>query len=338
MPMRSKNHNTTIWVGWLISILFVCWAVIKMDFGEVWGALSVADYTWIIPAAIINLAILILRGVRWREFIIPTKKITRKSAVSALCIGFMANMVLPARLGELVRAYILAKRENIAKSTSLGTVVIERAFDGLSVVVMVALIFLFASPPGESEFWSNLKLAGLSAPFFFIAFFVGMLSFYKQVRIVVWVIDFMLRLLPDKNSTKLTKILGSFRQGFDSLNYGHHLRNVVLWSFVIWGLAGPYNYFFFLAFGQELPFSACFVVLMVQMFGVMIPSGPGFIGVYHAATIAGLMFYGVDAELALSMALVIHVVMFVMQTIPGLLFLWLEQYSFRDIAQAADQQ
>ncbi|VAX16622.1 hypothetical protein MNBD_NITROSPINAE03-1960, partial [hydrothermal vent metagenome] len=100
----------------------------------------------------------------------------------------------------------------------------------------------------------------------------------------------------------------------------------------------PFNYFIFQAFNLDLPISASFLVLLSQILGVMVPSAPGFIGVFHAATIAGLMFYGVDSELALSVALTLHIIMFTMQTIPGLIFLWVEQYSLRDIKHAADDE
>jgi len=102
--MKSKVKSLVIWGGWGISLVFIVWAVMKMDLAKVWASLQMADYRWIVPAAILNLLILYFRGARWRHFIWPVKKITRKSAFSALCIGFMANMVLPARIGEFVRA------------------------------------------------------------------------------------------------------------------------------------------------------------------------------------------------------------------------------------------
>ena len=91
-----------------------------------------------------------------------------------------------------------------------------------------------------------------------------------------------------------------------------------------------------MAFGLDIPFSACFLVLLTQVLGIMIPSAPGFVGVHHAATIAGLAFFGVDGEVALSVALALHIVLFLTLTIPGLVFLWLEQYSFSQVQNAAE--
>jgi len=337
--MKSTGHKLAIWTGWAISLGFIVWAVLKMDLSKVWGALAVADYRWVAPAAVLNLALLAGRGARWRHFIASIKQVSFMSSFSAMCIGFMANMVLPARIGEFVRAYVLAKKESIPKSSALATVVIERAFDGLSVVVMLLLIFTLVEPPDANDvFWNSLKIAGVSASIFFIIFFAGLYLFHKKVRFIEWAVEALTAALPGKYQDKAREIIGSFRKGIESIADWRRIIKIVLWSAYIWGAAAPFNYFIFQAFDLDLPISASFLVLLSQILGVMVPSAPGFVGVYHAATIAGLMFYGVDSELALSVALVTHIVMFVMQTIPGLLFLWMEQYSLGEIKQAVDDQ
>jgi len=335
--MKSVGKNVIIWAGWGVSLFFIAWAVMKMDMGKVWLSMKLADYRWVMAAAVFNFSFLWMRGARWRHFIAPVKEVSRWSSFTALCIGFMANMVFPARIGELARAYVIARRESIPKSSAFGTVVIERAFDGLSIVVMIMLIFAFIEPPeSQLEFWKTLRVAGVSASLFFIAFFAGMYLFHKQFRVMVWLVDNLTGLMPGKSGEKTRDILESLRKGLDSLDHGHRLRRVIVWSAIIWGTAGIYNYMIFVAFGIDLPFSSGYLVNVSQVIGVMIPSAPGFIGVFHAATIAGLMFYGVDSELALSVALVIHIVMFTIMIIPGLVFLWMEQYSFSDIQHSAD--
>ncbi len=335
--MKSTGRNLAIWIGWAISIAFIAWAVLKMDLAKVWGALAMADYRWVIPAAVLNIVLLISRGFRWRHFIAPIKQVSFMSSFSAMCIGFMANMVLPARIGEFVRAYVLAKKESIPKSSALATVVIERGFDGLSVVVMMLLVFTLVEPPDANDvFWTSLKIAGVSASIFFMIFFTGLYLFHRRVRFMEWAVERLVGFLPGEYSVKAQEIIEAFRKGFDSIADWRRILKIVLWCAFIWGAAAPFNYFIFQAFDLDLPISASFLVLLSQILGVMVPSAPGFIGVYHAATIAGLVFYGVDSELALSVALVLHIIMFTMQTIPGLIFLWMEQYSLRDIKHAAD--
>jgi hypothetical protein len=337
--MKSTTHKLALWTGWAISLGFIVWAVMKMDLTKVWGALLIADYRWVVPAAILNIVLLIGRGFRWRHFIAPIKEVSFMSSFSALCIGFMANMVLPARIGEFVRAYVLAKKESIPKSSAFATVVIERAFDGLSVVVMMLLVFALVEPPDANDvFWVTLKIGGVTASIFFIIFFTGLYLFHRQVKFMVWIVDKLIALLPAQYGEKAQEIIESFRQGFAAIDNGHRVIKIVLWCIFVWGAAAPFNYFIFQAFNLDLPLSASFLVLLSQILGVMIPSAPGFIGVYHAATIAGLMFYGVDSELALSVSLVLHIIMFTMQTLPGLIFLWMEQFSLGDIQNATDDE
>jgi len=335
--MKSLGRRITIWAGWGVSLFFIGWAVMKMDLGKVFEALKLADYRLVAVGAVLNATFLLMRGERWRHLIDPIKHVTFWSSFSALCIGFMANMVLPARIGEFVRAYVIARRESISKSSAFGTVVIERSFDGLSIVVMLLLIFTLIDPPeAKTEFWNALRVAGVSASVFFIVFFAGMYLFHKQYRFMVRAIDFSTGLLPAEFGSKVREVIESLRKGLDALDHGHRLAKVIAWSAVIWGTAGFYNWLIFRAFDLDVPFSASYLALASQVIGVMIPSAPGFIGVYHAATIAALMFYGVEGELALSVALVTHIVMFIMSTLPGLAMLWLEQYSFSDIQHAAD--
>lgn len=337
--MKSTGHKLAILTGWAISLGFIVWAVLKMDLAKVWGAIVMADFRWMIPAAILNLVLLTARGARWRHFIAPIKEVSFMSSFSAMCIGFMANMVLPARIGEFVRAYVLAKKESISKSSAFATVVIERAFDGLSIVVMMLLVFMIVEPPDANDiFWVSFKIGGVTASLFFIAFFTGLYLFHRQVKFMEWIIVTLIGFLPDEYGEKAREIIEAFRKGFDSIDQGHRMVKIILWCAFIWGAAAPFNYFIFEAFGLDLPFSASFLVLLSQILGVMVPSAPGFIGVYHAATVAGLMFYGVDSELALSVSLTLHIILFTMQTLPGLIFLWMEQFSFGEIQHAADDE
>ncbi len=337
--MKSQWNKAVIWIGWAISLIFIVWAVMKMDLNKIVQAIAQADYRWIIIAGLTTFLILFFRGARWRHFIEPIKPITVMSSFSAMCIGFMANMILPARLGEITRAYVIARREDISKGSAFGTVVMERAIDGLSIVILMLILFMLIEPPVEGgEFFYTLKAAGITTSIFFVLFFIGLVLFHKKVRAVVWLIDIIASFLPQQYGEKFKDILGSFCDGFDSLSDPPRLMKIALWSVIVWGAGGLFNYFIFQAFDLQLPFIACFVVMLSQVFGVLAPSAPGFIGVYHAATIAGLMFYGVDSDQAFSVAFVTHAVLFTVQTVAGLIFLWMEQYSLHELQEEAETE
>ncbi|MDH5511536.1 MAG: flippase-like domain-containing protein [Nitrospinota bacterium] len=322
--MKSNTKRYTIWAGWVISLLFVALAIWKMDFGKVWESMKMVEFIWIIPAVVLNFLIICVRSIRWRIFIEPVKMISFLSTLSAMAIGFMANMVLPARMGEVVRALVLSEKEKIPIGSAFGTVVIERVFDGLSVVVVMALTLALVTPTtaAATEIFDGIKIAGLSASALFITVFFIIFLFHKQVKPVVWLIDVTTGILPGNWGKKVRDMLESIRLGLDSIDHGGRIARIAAWSLPTWALAAPFNLLIFRSMGLELPWESGFVVLVTQIFGLMVPSGPGFVGAYHAATMAGLMFYGVDKETALSVAVVMHLVVFCAQTAPGFFFLW----------------
>ncbi|MDH5756666.1 MAG: flippase-like domain-containing protein [Nitrospinota bacterium] len=322
--MHKNTKRYTIWAGWAISLLFVGLAIWKMDLGKVWESMKMVNFVWIIPAVAINFSIICVRSARWRVFIEPVKHISFLSTLSAMAIGFMANMVLPARIGEVVRALVLSEKEKVPMGSAFGTVVIERVFDGLSVVVLMAITLALVTPAtaDAAEMFDGIKIAGLSASAVFITVFFIIYLFHKQIRPVVWIIDKTTGILPGAWGHKVREMLESIRKGLDSIDHGGRIIRIALWSVPVWALAAPFNLLIFQSMGLELPWSSGFVVLVTQVFGLMVPSGPGFVGAYHAATMAGLMFYGVDKETALSVAVVMHLVVFVAQTTPGFYFLW----------------
>ena len=331
------KEKATFWLGLAITLFFVAWALLKYDFRAVMAALGEANYYWILPAAVIEVLLIYIRAVRWHYFLESIKPVSHYNSFMATSVGFLANMVIPARIGEFVRAWVLGRKEGISKSAAMGTVVIERAIDGLSVVVVILLVFLLVDVPGDKlKYWNTLRAAGYTVVAFYLVVFFTLFLFHKRVRWVERLIDFALAILPERLGEKTRRILESFRSGFDVLESGRHIIAITIWSVVFWAIAGGLNVAFFHAFGlYDLPFIATYLILMAQVIGVMAPS-PGFVGPYHAATMAGLAFYGVGQELALSVAIVMHATMFLTNIAPGIVFLWLEKMSFSEIKHSAD--
>jgi uncharacterized protein (TIRG00374 family) len=240
-------------------------------------------------------------------------------------IGFMANNVLPARIGEFVRAYAIGRKENLSKSLSFATIVVERILDGFTLLTFLLVIVIFFPLPG----W--LKKAGISAFVFYlliIAFFV-LLKKYKENMLKFF--RCLLSPFSKRLSHKTDELLISFIAGFDVLKGKKQIALILFYSFSIWTIYAVLTLLVFVSFNFNLPIYAPFLLIVILTFGVMIPSSPGFIGTYQFFCVTGLAFWGIKESDALGFSLVYHASQYVPVTLLGLFYLWKDNISLKEI-------
>src|SRR5512143_988741 len=146
------------WVGVLISIVFIWLALRGLRLDEFWNAVKKANYIWLIPGIGVYFVAVWVRAWRWHYLLGPVKKIPTKTMFPITTIGYMGYDMYPARAGEVLRAVILKRKENVPVSASLATIIVERIFDG---VVMLAFVFInlpeLAKLTGSSGFVGNIQ-------------------------------------------------------------------------------------------------------------------------------------------------------------------------------------
>jgi len=320
MKMKIK-----LFVGIAISLIFLYLALRNVSYRNLVISLQKADYLYLIPAILLALLTMWLRAIRWRYLLEPIKRIKNHSLFSAVMIGFMANNVLPARIGEFVRAYAIGKKENLSKSLSFATIVVERILDGFTLLAFLLVILIFFPLPG----W--LKKAGISAFIFYlliIAFFV-LLKRYKENMLKFSA--YLLSPFSKRLSQKTTEFLISFVAGFDVLKGKKQIALILFYSFSIWIIYAVLTLLVFISFNFNLPVYAPFLLVVILTFGVMIPSSPGFIGTYQFFCVTGLAFWGIKESDALGFSLVYHASQYVPITSLGLFYLWKDNISFKEI-------
>jgi uncharacterized protein (TIRG00374 family) len=250
-------------------------------------------------------------------------------------IGFMANNVLPFRLGEFVRAYSLSSKEQVSKSASLATIFVERlVFDLLALLAIFGMV-LVISP---LTVFRELKIGALVT---IITALIGLaLTLYLSSRGQrdSHILKGLLKLLPRRIRPVLENTVAKFATGLEFMRDGRRVFWVSYHTFLIWIIMGLSNYFVLLAFDLRLPVSASFVILVVVSILITVPSSPGFVGVYHYGTVVSLALYGVAHENALSCALVMHATQFLVITLVGLVYLRREHLSLKQIEQEADRR
>ena len=252
--------------------------------------------------------------------------------ISATLIGSLADMILPARLGDIIRAGLIGKRENVSALASLATIVVERIYDILTIVfIMMVVTTLFRGVLDHELISQRLRLTGTIVSVGCFAL-LAMLFFIKnKCDRIIGIIDRYLRILPEKLRARLSMTLTSFASGLQTIQLNRQLPTIAVESILLWSAFAMSNYYVLKAMDHQLSLAAAYYILIFQVFGVTLPSSPGFIGTYHAAVVAGLSTLGISVEQALGTAIVMHAVFFFPFVLCGTACLWLENISIREI-------
>ena len=258
-------------------------------------------------------------------------------AVSGYDYRVQANNLLPARLGEFVRAFVLAQREGLQTPTVFASLVIDRLFDGFTVMlILLVTLFTLRLPQGMSDAETVLRTGGI-VTFGLYAGVVAFLFLLKRqtMRTLAWT-GVMLKPFPQKLSDRIIPLLGSFISGIRMSSKGGHIAAVLVSSLAVWLFCiVPVN-LVLQGFGVHLPFSASMFILVLLVFAVMVPASPGFIGTYHYACFKGLSAFGIAESTAVSIALVIHGTAFFPVIIAGFYHLWRNKISLNTVRKAGD--
>lgn len=322
-----------LFLGIIISAVFLFFAFRSVDPHEISFALKTARYTYVIPAVSLGLLSLCFRALRWKYLMDPIKKTGFRNLFSATSIGFMANNVLPARMGEFIRAYVIGQKEGVSKSSAFATVVVARIFDGLTVLLLFVAILLRYSYtyPG----WLR-KIVYLAFLLYFAAIgFVILLRLSSDTAFRI--ADFFLKPFPQKLSDAVNRLLRSFIDGLEVI---HSARNIIIaafFSLLVWIPNALMIYILAHSLSIALPISGAVLLLVIIALGITIPSAPAFIGTIQYVSVAGLALFGVSKASALSFSILFHLVSFLPVTIVGFLFLFADGYSLMELQRSADR-
>ncbi len=308
-------RNWRLWLGLLISLVFIALAIRGQDLGLVRQALSEADYRYLPLALVLYFAGVLLRTLRWRYLLAPVRRVRARNLFSVVVIGYMANNILPWRIGEFVRSYVLREREGIPTSASLATIAVERIFDGLTMLTFLLLASLVIPLDAEIR-----RLAIVAAAVFALAT-LALIAIVASDQLRVRLLALITRPLPAALATRLTALVESFVGGLHILRSFKDLLLVASCSIFAWGLES--SMYFVIAQGFNLPLgiAGTLMTTAVANLATLIPSTPGYIGVFESGVVLvvnGLL--GVEREVALSFAIVVHAALYFPITLWGLYY------------------
>lgn len=321
-------RSLLLWLGLAVTVLFTYLAVRNVDFGEVSSALRASNYWWVFPSlAVLALAILI-RAVRWRVLFLPERRPALSSVTSALLVGYLFNNLLPARAGEAARVVALHQRGGTSRAETVGTVVVERAYDVLSLLVLlfVALPWL----PGVSWLGEVTVFAAVFGTAAATGVIVLVLFGDRAVRFLMRPLGRM----PFLSGERVEHAAGNLTQGLAAVRKPSLALAAFCWTTLSWLVMAVSFWLLMLAFDLGLsPFAGLLVVIAIGL-SMILPSAPAAIGVFEAATVLAVTAYGIDRSVALSYALVLHALNFVPYLVVGVLVLHLHLVRVRRGAAA----
>jgi uncharacterized protein (TIRG00374 family) len=320
------------WIGLIISAFFLYLVLSRMRLDEVWYALQTAEYWWIVPGVIVYFFAVWARTWRWHYMLRPIKAVPLTHLFPIVAIGYMGNNIYPARAGELIRAYVLRKKEDVSISASLATIVVERIFDGV-----IMLLFVFVALPLTPMVEQLRQVVIVFSLLFFGAlgvFFVIAASPQRSERVYQWLID---RFVPLPLRPRVKGLADRFMTGLHSLRSGRDVLMIFVTSLVVW-LAETVKYWFVMhGFDFSVPFYVLMLMNGVVNLATTIPSAPGYVGTFDAPGIAVLVSYGVSPSIATAYTLVLHAALWFPITALGAYYFWRESLTWAEFAVATDR-
>lgn len=323
--LRSKQF----WLGLAISLVFVALLLRTAHPNAIIEALRGAHYIWLIPAILVYLASLWVRSLRYRYLVKDLTEISATRLYPILCVAFMANNLLPARAGELVRAYVMGEKYGISKMSALGSVLVERLFDGLTLLVFMLVTVLVLG--------ANNTLRGLAAVSI-VVFVVALVVFGAILR---WperselLLHRLVALLPGRLHPVARGLVSSLLSGMVALRDPGALGVVLVSSPLAWFMEACTFWLVGRGFSLDLNIGWYMMAMAAGNLALTAPSSQGGIGPFEYFAQQVLVFAGIPNGKAAAYALVAHAVVIVPVTVLGLIFLSVINVSLTGVKRGA---
>jgi glycosyltransferase 2 family protein len=279
-----------------------------------------------VPALAIYFFGVWLRSARWHYLLRPLRSLTPNALFPVVVIGYMANDVLPARLGEFVRAYVLGEREGMPKSAILATIAVERTFDGLAMLLFIVVVTTFFVPL-DAQLQSIFQIAALV----FLGALVAFFAVASSSKLALRLIDGLARILPARFRPGFIGLASRFLAGLGVFQSWRLVLATFVLSVAAWLAEAGMYLLVAIGFGLTLPATAYVLTTAFANLAGMVPSAPGYVGPFEFGALASLSLFGMSADRALSYILVLHAALLVPVTLLGFVYLWRYGLSLRSL-------
>ena len=337
------------WIGLAIAVLLLGLFVVTVDLGRMLDELAKANYLFLLPGIGLYLVSVLFRTLRWQVLLRHMRPIGVGRLYPVVVVGYMANNLLPMRLGELVRSYYVGEREGVSKTSALATILVERVLDALTLLFFISAIALFVPVAGLAEAFGDRF--GVPWPLLVVAFSVPFVAAFGTLLLFAFfpagtraAAVSLFSPLPNRFERPLLNLIDLFLNGLMPLRSPRTLAHLFLLSVPIWLFESALFLLVGYAFGLDRVYDslgdmavALVLVTAVANIGSSIPGPPGGIGLFELVareTLLLLPLATVDDDVAASFAIVVHAALLLPMIVLGQVFLWAENVSLRSLSRA----
>jgi uncharacterized protein (TIRG00374 family) len=319
-----------VWFGLIITVAFLAIFLARTDFGDIREAFAGANYALALAAIPIYFVGYWFRAWRWSLLLGPVKQVPVRRLYPIVLIGLMSNNIAPARIGELVRSYLVGEREGISKSTAFGTIAIDRAFDGLTLVAMLGVVTALTGAD------VGVRGLGVGAALIFFAGTAALVAMAMSPSLVRGWLSIFFRMLPSKLGEKAENVIDAFLGGLVVIRSPGILLLAFAASLASWLIEAGMYYVVGEAFHLDAGFDAYLIATAAANLALSVFASPGGVGPFEVTTREVLVFFGVGGAAASAYALALHAILLAPVIAAGLVLVWLSGVSMRQLMGIPD--
>ena len=342
-------NNWRFWVALAVSALFMLLLLYQVDLGDVRIALLEANYLYVAPAIALYFVAVYFRSLRWKYLLSPMRTFPVSRLYPVIVIGYMSNNLLPARLGELVRSYYLAQRENFNTSAALATIAVERVYDGITLLAFAAVsapvLFLLGQLDGGGGLSRTawVLIGGLM-----VALFLGALGFLTCLSVVPRFMDLVqwcTGIIPARwGRSQVQGLVLTFVAGLKVLSSPKQHMALFLFSLPVWLFEASTYFLIGYSFGIDQLFGSVWTFILVVLLltatsnlATSLPSAIGGIGPFEVVAQQTLLAMGVGASVGAAYAGFVHLIaLWLPVNLLGLALAWKQNLSIKQLIGAGD--
>jgi uncharacterized protein (TIRG00374 family) len=308
----------------LLAIALLALFLRNTDLGQVWGEVRRARLELVVFAIVVTGLTYLFRAIRWRYLLEPIGRVTLRNAFTTTVIGFAATALLPARAGEVLRPWLLARKEGLSATSAFATIVLERVLDTVMVLMLFGVFLMLTDPTiarGDEVAFGRLKLGGAVAAAFSVAALGTMFVLAGHPAAMARIELMLQRVLPARIAGAAARLAHTFAEGLAIVRQPRRLAMAMVLSVPLWLSIATGIWSVSHAFHIDLPFTGSFLIMALLTVGVTVPT-PGAVGGFHYFyRLGATAFYGAPNDRAVGAAIVLHAVSFLPVAVAGLILL-----------------